>query len=467
GGARDLPARQQTLRDAIGWSDAQLSPPQQALFRRLAVCVGGCTLDAAEAINSDPADRLASPLTLDLLTALVDHSLLTRSLGPDVVPRFGMLESIREFALERLDAAGETAAVRTRHADYFLRFARALRPLASLHSCFAPLAQLAAEQANLRAALTWLATAGPAVEFGTLAAALGVSWYAYSDYHEGRGWLDRALALRDQLPKPEQMRLLTGAAGVAFAQGELEQTRRLLDQGRALLTEADDPVDRALLLILDGAIRNEVGDLAAAEDRLREALACADRLDDPHLAAGVASRTLLNLSVSAGRRQDWGQAAAFIDEALARAPGGRLDLAEANALLARGDIAYEAGDAALAAESWSQGLARLGERGDPRLMTDALSGLARAAAEAGRFDDAAVLFGAASAARERTGAVAMLWPQEREAADRSRRAVQAALGEATAARLAADGRRRPWPEIIAVAAALGASLATTEDEDPR
>ncbi|HEU0116964.1 MAG TPA: hypothetical protein VFQ80_19875, partial [Thermomicrobiales bacterium] len=403
--------------------------------------------------------------TLDLLTDLVDHSLLTRTSDPDRTPRFGMFEVIQEFAQERLTAAGEADAARSRHAQHFLRFARELRPVASLHACFAPLAQLAAEQANLRAALDWLATHGPVADFGALAAALGLAWYAYGAYQEGQTWLDRALAVRDQLPAAEQVRLLVGAAGIAFAQGDLEQTNRLLDQGRALLSDAADPLDRALLLMLQGAVHNDEGEPAAAEACLGQALAVAGQIDDDLLATGIASRALLNLSVSAHRRHDWGRAATFVEAALARDRSGRLDLTQANALLARGDVASEAGDWELAARSWSQGLARLGERGDPRMMADALSGLARIAADAGRHDDAALLFGAADAARERTGA-ATLWPPAREAADRSWAVVQTALGEATAARLWTEGRRRPWLEIIAVAATVGESLATPENNPP-
>jgi predicted ATPase/transcriptional regulator with XRE-family HTH domain len=464
GGARDLPARQQTMRDALGWSYALLTQPQQALFRRLAVCVGGFALGAAEAINADPAEPRPPVATLDLLTDLVDHSLLTPAPGLDGAPRFVMLDVVREFALEQLDAAGETAAAQRRHACYFLALARSLRPLASLHSWFAPLAQLSIEQANLRAALTWLEAHGPPAEFGELAAALGLSWYAYGAYQEGHGWLDLALARRDQLPTPEQLRLFVGAAGVAFAQGEFERANRLLRQGHDLLAAADDPVDRALLLILQGAVWNDTGHPAAAETVLGEALAIADRIDDDRLAAGVASRALLNLSVSACRQRDWDRAAACVEAALTRDPDGKLDLAEANALLARGDIACEAGDPELAARSWSQGLARLGERGDPRMMTDALAGLARIAAEAGQHRVAATLFGAAEAARERTGAT-MHWPQEPEAAARSWNVVRTALGEPTAARLFAEGRRRSWTEIVAVAAKLGESLASTDKDD--
>src|SRR5829696_8177057 len=123
GGARDAPARQRTLRDAIAWSHDLLSPHDQTLFRRLAVFAGGCTLDAVEAVSN--ADGELD--TLEGMASLVDESLLRQIEGPDDEPRFAMLETIREYGLERLDVSGEEGALRSRHAEYFVGLSEALR----------------------------------------------------------------------------------------------------------------------------------------------------------------------------------------------------------------------------------------------------------------------------------------------------------------------------------------------------
>jgi predicted ATPase len=124
GGGRDRPLRLQTMRDAIAWSHDLLAPTEQVLFRRLAVFVDGCTLEAAEAIGGEGGDAMClPPSVLDLIAALVEASLLRSESGPDGTTRYRMLETIREFAEDQLAASGEAEAVRKRHAFYFMAFA--------------------------------------------------------------------------------------------------------------------------------------------------------------------------------------------------------------------------------------------------------------------------------------------------------------------------------------------------------
>jgi predicted ATPase/transcriptional regulator with XRE-family HTH domain len=164
GGPRDVPARQQTLRNAIAWSHDLLSPEEQVLFRRLAVFVGGCTLDAAEAVaggetdrGKDGSDSWASPPVLDGFDSLVAKNLLFVRDGPEA-PRYAMLETIREFAAERLAASGDEAAVRQRHAAYYLAMVETTG--AMLFASAETRTRLAAEYANVQAALNWLVRYG-------------------------------------------------------------------------------------------------------------------------------------------------------------------------------------------------------------------------------------------------------------------------------------------------------------------
>ncbi|MDP9356600.1 MAG: helix-turn-helix domain-containing protein, partial [Chloroflexota bacterium] len=191
GGARDLPARQRTLRDAIAWSHDLLTEEERLLFRRLAVFAGGATCEAAEAV-ADPAGELG---VVNGLAVLVDQSLLRKEDDPDGEPRYRMLETVREYALERLDASGEEAAVRDRHAAWCLALAEAAG--AVLWTTYDPgvVARLEAEHPNLRAALTWFAQASDGEALLRIGATLGRFWYVAGHAREGRGWLERALAL--------------------------------------------------------------------------------------------------------------------------------------------------------------------------------------------------------------------------------------------------------------------------------
>jgi predicted ATPase/class 3 adenylate cyclase len=193
GGARDLPERQQTIRNTIDWSYQLLDDAEKTLFARLGVFVGGCTIEAAEAVCSAAGD-----LPIDVMegiAALMDKSLLRQEEGVDDEPRFVMLETIREYALERLEQSGEAEAVRRRHTEYYLALAEAAEPWLYSHAESPSwLDRLEEEYDNLRAALGWAIErreANLALRFG---AALGWFWWLRDDYREGLSWLDAALA---------------------------------------------------------------------------------------------------------------------------------------------------------------------------------------------------------------------------------------------------------------------------------
>jgi predicted ATPase/class 3 adenylate cyclase len=172
GGPRDLPARQRTLRDTIAWSHDLLSPQEQTLFQRLSVFAGGSTLEAVEAV-ANPDGGLD---TFAALAALVDHSLLRQSEGADGEPRFVMLETIREYGLERL-AEHDADVLRESHAHYYLALAERLRPRIDSREGKTVLARLDAEHPNLRAALTWAIEQGDADIGVQLGAASWKFWY--------------------------------------------------------------------------------------------------------------------------------------------------------------------------------------------------------------------------------------------------------------------------------------------------
>ncbi|HZQ35478.1 MAG TPA: helix-turn-helix domain-containing protein, partial [Dehalococcoidia bacterium] len=255
-GARDLPARQQTLRDTIAWSHDLLAPRVRLLFRRLAAFASGWTLEAAEAVAGDPpaaggagnegtasalprpahgngamgsveGPTLAPSQVLDGLSELVDQSLVTvEERETDV--RYRMLETIREFAAEQLDASGEGDAVRRRQRDWCLALAEEPMPAWEGHPYAAWLARLEQEQDNFRTALAFSEREAAAEPFLRLAAALGPFWQARGQLSEGGSWLERALALADGAPV---------RAEALLQAGKLEYVRGDFERGAARLSE--------------------------------------------------------------------------------------------------------------------------------------------------------------------------------------------------------------------------------------
>ena len=193
GGARDRPTRHQTLRSAIAWSYDLLDESEQMLFRRLAVFVGGFTLEAAQAVCNAMRD-----LDIDVLEGvalLVDKSLLQQIEQVGGEPRFGMLETIREYALEQLAECGELEAVQQQHVNFFLALAEAVEPELTGPQQMTWLERLEMEHDNLRAALaSSQAQVGNTQTGLRLAGALWRFWFLRGYWSEGRGWLEGALA---------------------------------------------------------------------------------------------------------------------------------------------------------------------------------------------------------------------------------------------------------------------------------
>jgi predicted ATPase len=272
-GSRDLPERLRTMRDAIAWSYDLLSPTEQALFRRLAVFAGGCTLEAAEAVRT--ASQVLSINTLDGLAELVDQSLVYQVTQPDGEPSFLMLETIREYALERLRAHGEESGVRRAHAVYFAQLADEAG--AGLRG---PEQQrwrdlLDAELDNLRAAVAWAADGADDPADTELALRIAAAlWYFWLQGHspgEGRRWLLQALsAASEQVSGAARGRALNALALLAWRQGDYATARAYLDDSLKILGQADNPSALAEALHALGHVVFEGGDYAGAEELFEE-----------------------------------------------------------------------------------------------------------------------------------------------------------------------------------------------------
>ena len=276
GGAADTPKRQQTLRDAIAWSHELLDAPVQALFRRVSVFVGGWSLEAAEAVD----DHAAS--VIDCLESLLDHNLMQRLDDVSGEPRYAMLETIREFALEELDASAERDAVRDRHADFCLALAETAAPHVTSASRGPWLARLHAELNNLREALSWLVhvrrDAGRAIR---LAAALTWVWYFEGLYQEGRRWVDEVLALPGPAVTASRAALLSGAARIAEYSGDVKGAIDLAVESIALWRDLDDRRGLAFALFHEGIAGIMSMQLGRARTALAESLDLFRALQDP------------------------------------------------------------------------------------------------------------------------------------------------------------------------------------------
>lgn len=333
GGARDLPARQQTLRAAIDWSYELLTEEEQAVFRRLAVFSGGCTLDAAATVafepgGTDAGNRGASVTALDALASLVDQNLLQRSAHGLGEPRFRMLETVREYGWERLAAGGEEAAARARHASYYLALAADAEPRIAGADSAAWVGRLEAERDNLREALAWYERTD--VPAGLeLAGRLAPFWRLAGCHTEGRHHLRRMLDADARGPaRSEAARrglALLGAGILATEERDFADARARLEESLGRFVEAGDAPGIARARHALGLVALERGDYEHAGELLSESLAGFRELGDER---GIGA-ALAGLGDAARTRGDHDRAAALYAESLARfrALGATWDLA--------------------------------------------------------------------------------------------------------------------------------------------
>jgi predicted ATPase/DNA-binding SARP family transcriptional activator len=370
GGARDLPARQQTLRGAIDWSYDLLAADEKTLFRRLAVFVGGCTLEAAEAVINISGE-------LDVLSGLeglVDKSLLQDS-EVDGQSRFRMLETIREYALERLAASGgeEEGAIRGGHARFFLGLAEEAEPQLAGPEQVAWLNRLEMEHDNLRAALAW--SIENAVDVGMrLAGALGTFWRVRGYHSEGRDWLAKALAESQAGSAGTdnyRAKALNSAGKLALFQGDTAAAYSLQEESVALWHKLGDRRGLAYALRELAPAAWRQGDLTQALTAIEGSVALFQQMEDkPGLAGAVFWQGYLSYIVGDYER---GRSIAMRCVSLAQEIG---DInREARSTLILGHIAFRQGDYAAAQPFYEKSLALFRKARDQYGISALLTGL--------------------------------------------------------------------------------------------
>ena len=348
GGARDLPARQQTLRNTITWSYDLLDSEEKTVFRHLAVFVGGCTLDAAESVRGPKGD------TVSVLESLVAKSLVhARPAGAGEV-RLAMLETIREFGLELLAWNGETEEVRRRHAAYYLALAEGAEHELWGPSAGAWLNRLEAEHDNFRTLLEWALARGDAVGDETalrLTGALAWFWWMRGHFNEGRRWLALALA-RPARSNSVRSKALYGAGFLAHIQRDSVTARALLEESLTLARSAEDLWVQAWVLHLLGRVAYFDADPQQVRVLGRQSLALAENVGDRHLIAW--SVHLLGLAEHIAAHDD------VADQLYRRSVSIRREIGHLEGIaivqFLRGMIARRRGDAAAAYELYRESL---------------------------------------------------------------------------------------------------------------
>jgi predicted ATPase len=312
GGARDMPARQQTIRATLDWSYQLLAPAEQALLARLGVFVGGFTLEAAEAVADEGA--------LTGLDALVEHSLVRVISETGGEPRFGMLETVREYALEQLTVSGEAGGLRDAHADYYLALAEQAEPHLTSADQEGWLQRLVAEHDNLRAALQWSLTCGAALQALRLSGALWRFWRVRGHHTEGRRWLEAALAVppasdadSERPLAAARARALAGACTMAHYQGDYSRATAFGGESLALARRLGDR--RGIAAALQGLalVARSGENYAAAGAMYQESLTINRELGD---VAGIAF-SLCRLGIVHLYAADFAAARPLFEESLA------------------------------------------------------------------------------------------------------------------------------------------------------
>jgi predicted ATPase/class 3 adenylate cyclase len=358
GGARDLPERQRTLRGAIEWSHALLDKGEQVLFARLAVFSGGRTLEAIDAVCDAVCDA-EGDLPVDSfngVSSLLDKSLLRQEEGPGEEPRFVMLETIHEFAREKLQETAEADEIKRTHAKYFLALAEESYPELKGANQLEWLDRLEAEHDNMRAALSWALERREAEVALRLGGALWLFWFVRGYHSEGRRWLQEALAVDEPGSPVSRAMALAGVGWLAAHQGDLDPAQEACEEGLQLLANEASEAKRCLLVFL-GWVEREREDYRRATQLFEESLALSRQMGDTYWHA----TSLSNLALVSHYRRDSERATDLYEHSmdLFREQGDKQSLAYC--LNNLGMVVYSQGDLGRAAQLTEEGVALVRE----------------------------------------------------------------------------------------------------------
>jgi predicted ATPase/DNA-binding SARP family transcriptional activator len=446
GGPRDRPERQQTLRATIDWSYGLLGAEEQTLSARLAVFAGGCELEAAEAVCG--GDGL-----LPGLSTLIDSNLLRQEEQPDGEPRFTMLETIRAYALERLEASGEAEQIRRLHAEYFA----AIAERAGLDFLTEPdidLLKLERDHDNFRAALVSARARDDRELSVRLTWGLRPFWVNRGFIAEGASWNEEAVGLAEGLSPALQARAWGSAAIFAWRTGRFERARELVERALEAQRQTTDRHGEAWLLRTLGTIAGHTGDHGEAESRYEQARAIFEEVGNEKALA----MTVQDMGIYAIDQREYARARALLEEGLERHRSLGSELETGNVLCDLGILTLCERRYADAGQFFAESLESLLRTGYRINVMYALPGIAAVMAAQERTEDAASLLGAAEKAHEQMGEDVQ--PYARKVFDEANRFVLERREEPAIAAAWVEGRA--MSEADAIAFALAAVAASTK-----
>jgi tetratricopeptide (TPR) repeat protein len=397
GGARDLPERQRTMREAIAWSYDLLTATQQRWLRALGVFMGGCQLAAVEAVCQGDG-FLASDVGLSTIEALVNASLVQVETTREGLTRYRLLEVIREYAVEQLRAGGEEDLYQRRHAEYYATLAEEaerVRPGQGSRE-----AHLEQESANGRAALRWANARGEVALGLRLATWFGLFWMKRGQMSEGNMWLERMLALDkaagvQAAPPVIRSRALYYASRLALHLGRRDRALALAQEALALLEGTGDQADISNVLAILGSIALATGSQEEATTHFTGSYAAAKGAGE----AGAMGLALLNLGEIARKRGEVARATEFLEEALTLVRANEMTWGIANILTLLGHLAREQQDYERAKGRYRESLTIYQRLGNATYTAWCLEGIAAVAGAEGSYQHATRLCAAAAALR--------------------------------------------------------------------
>lgn len=395
GGARDLPARQQTLRNTLQWSYDLLNVQEQHLFRRLSVFVGSFTLEAVEAICYDTQQAVIS--TLDEVASLLDKSLIVQ-VEHKQEARFTMLLTVREYGLECLREVGESEHIQQKHAQYYIDLAEQAEAEYFGRNSTSALEQLELEYQNLRSALQWLVESEEIELAMHLSGTLWWFWYARGHLSEGRQWFDRLLPGSEKVKASVRGRALKSSGWLAYQQKDFDRAEILLSEGLDVYQQLDDKQNIATSLYRLGLVAWAKGNYSPAQALTEEALSLYHQVGNNE---GIAD-SLLALSYTFIKQGEYSRARKMAEQAamLFREIGDQWAIAYTLLGLAR--VVLLQGDAVTARTLIEESLAISLELDYKGGIASCLEELAEISATQGYLAWSALLWGAAEKLREIT-----------------------------------------------------------------
>jgi predicted ATPase/DNA-binding XRE family transcriptional regulator len=442
-GGRDLPDRQRTMRATLDWSHDLLSEPERELFRRLSVFAGGFTLEGAEAVGT--AGSVGGEDVLDLLGALVEQSLVVvqppKAGGES---RYGMLEPVRQYALEKLEESEEAGMVGRSHAAFYLALTERAYPDVLGERQVEWLERLEQEYGNLRAAMSWALDADDGATGARMGWTLWYFWWARSYHREGRRWMEEVL--KCTLPPTLRGRALVVAGTLAWGHGDYERCGRYSEEGLEVSHQAGDELGAAWARVGLGLSEMSGSDHEAATSHLQEALRSFRQLDEGY---GVAHVTNF-LGMVALMRGNQVQATAMFEEGLAAARRRGDRTSTCTALYNLAQAALSRSDYDEATLLFEEGLTLSEQMRDRANVAYCLEGLAMVANSRGETKRSARLIGAAEGLHEAVGVpVYSYYEPHRSRYERTVAAVRSHLGPDAFEEARAEGMSMTFEQSVA------------------